>query len=63
MTQAYEDKGKCKRCHQVWKIVGGDADIYAAPRRGSRRDITQPASLRCPFCGSGLVQIIKEKAR
>lgn len=50
-TRQFEDWARCKKCGWEWPIGAGDDDAYAN-KRGSRRDITRPASVTCPLCQS-----------
>jgi len=53
-----QDLAHCNKCGEEWVLP--DVSVYGE-RRGHRRDIERPAGLRCPFCQSADIKIIKEK--
>lgn len=50
--------GHCRHCKWQW-VIPGDTAVHGR-LRASRRDMTKPAGLKCPECGSGNVRIEKE---
>jgi DNA-directed RNA polymerase subunit RPC12/RpoP len=60
MTDNTEDWARCLKCGWEWPIGTGDASAYGK-KHGSKGDIKNPPSVRCPFCGSGRWKEFKEK--
>lgn len=56
--RSFQDLGKCRHCGKTWVI--GDASVYGQ-KFASRRDSRKPGSLKCPFCRSENVRIVKEQ--